>query len=61
MKTRKLLLTLSLFIAATYASAQQVFDVNLWNGRTPHPTGVATDTAKVRVFLPAAKLSLIHI
>ena len=55
MKTRKLLLTLSLFIAATYASAQQVFDVNLWNGRTPHPTGVATDTAKVRVFLPAAK------
>lgn len=55
MKTRKLLLTLSLLIAATYASAQQVFDVNLWNGRTPHPTGVATDTAKVRVFLPAAK------
>lgn len=55
MKTRKLLLTLSLFIAATFASAQQVFDVNLWNGRTPHPTGVATDTAKVRVFLPAAK------
>lgn len=55
MKTRKLLLTLSLLIAATYASAQQVFDVNLWNGRTPHATGVATDTAKVRVFLPAAK------
>lgn len=55
MKTRKLLLTLSLFIAATYANAQQVFDVNLWNGRTPHSTGVATDTAKVRVFLPAAK------
>ena len=54
MKTRKLLLTLSLFIAATYASAQQVFDVNLWNGRAPHATGVATDTAKVRVFLPAA-------
>lgn len=55
MKTRKLLLTLSLLIAATYASAQQVFDVNLWKGRAPHPTGVATDTAKVRVFLPAAK------
>ena len=55
MKTRKLLLTLSLLIAATYANAQQVFDVNLWNGRVPHPTGVATDTAKVRVFLPAAK------
>ena len=48
MKTRKLLLTLSLFIAATFASAQQVFDVNLWNGRAPHPTGVTTDTAKVR-------------
>ncbi len=55
MKTRKLLLTLSLLIAATYASAQQVFDVNLWNGRAPHATGVATDTAKVRVFLPAVK------
>lgn len=55
MRTRKLLLTLSLFIAATYASAQQAFDVNLWNGRAPHDTGVAADTAKVRVFLPAAK------
>lgn len=55
MRTRKLLLTLSLFIAATYASAQQAFDVNLWNGRAPHDTGVAADTAKVRVFLPAAR------
>lgn len=55
MRTRKLLLTLSLFIAATYASAQQAFDVNLWNGRAPHDTGVAADTAKVRVLLPAAK------
>lgn len=55
MRTRKLLLTLSLFIAATYASAQQAFDVNLWNGRAPHDTGVAADTAKVLVFLPAAK------
>lgn len=55
MRTRKLLLTLSLFIAATYASAQQVFDANLWDGRAPHDTGVAADTAKVRVFLPAAR------
>lgn len=55
MRTRKLLLTLSLFIAATYASAQQAFDANLWDGRAPHDTGVAADTAKVRVFLPAAR------
>lgn len=55
MRTRKLLLTLSLSIAATYASAQQAFDANLWDGRAPHDTGVAADTAKVRVFLPAAK------
>lgn len=32
--------------------AQRVFDVDLWQGAAPHPTGDAGDTARLRVFLP---------
>lgn len=34
--------------------AQRVFDVNLWQGAAPHPTGYDGDTARLRVFLPAS-------
>lgn len=36
-------------------SAQSVFDIKLYNGRPPYNNGDESDSAKVRVFLPAEK------
>lgn len=55
MKLNRIVFTLGLLVVAVGATAQRAFDVNLWNGKAPHSTGVANDTAKVRVFLPHAK------
>ena len=55
MKLNKLL-SIFLFLSLTIStSAQRVVEMNIWNGRVPHPTGVDTDTAKMRVYLPDAK------
>lgn len=55
MKLNKLL-SIFLFLSLTInTSAQRVLEMNIWNGRVPHPTGVDTDTAKMRVYLPDAK------
>lgn len=55
MKLNKLL-SIFLFLSLTInTSAQRVVEMNIWNGRVPHPTGVDTDTAKMRVYLPDAK------
>lgn len=55
MKLSKLL-SIFLFLSLTInTSAQRVLEMNIWNGRVPHPTGVDTDTAKMRVYLPDAK------
>ncbi len=52
MKTTRLL-TIFLFALVSMAvSAQRTFDIDLWQGRTPNKNGDATDTARVRVFLP---------
>lgn len=55
MKLNKLL-SIFLFLSLTInTSAQRVLEMNIWNGRAPHPTGVDTDTAKMRIYLPDAK------
>lgn len=51
----KLLILLGLLLVSTGAMAQRQFTMNLWQGKAPHNTGVATDTAKVFVYLPAQK------
>lgn len=50
---RILTLTASALIALA-ASAQEVIDMNLYNGKAPKNNGNPADTAKVRVYLPAS-------
>lgn len=57
MKIRKVLLSFGLLAFAMNMAGQRVFDVNLWSGSVPNPTGFPNDTAKVRIFLPDAKLA----
>ena len=55
MKNLKTLFTMAFLAIAAAAAAQQTFDLKLWQGKQPHNTGDAKDTARVRVFLPDAK------
>ena len=41
-------------LIALAASAQEVIDMNLYNGKAPKNNGNPADTAKVRVYLPAS-------
>lgn len=52
---KKLLVYAGLMAVSLTASAQETFDVNLYNGRLPNSNGDRTDTAKVRVFLPSER------
>lgn len=55
MKLKKILL-MTLFAGLSASlSAQQTFDVNLYNGRAPYSNGNSADSAKVRVYLPKEK------
>lgn len=55
MNLRKLFLVIGLTTATMAMSAQSVFDIKLYNGRPPYNNGDESDSAKVRVFLPAEK------
>ena len=55
MNLRKLFLVIGLTTATMTMSAQSVFDIKLYNGRPPYNNGDESDSAKVRVFLPAEK------
>lgn len=53
MKLRKLLFIVGMVSVSMAASAQQTFDLDLYQGRAPGHIADPTDTAKVRVYLPA--------
>lgn len=53
--SKQTIMTALLTVVSTVACAQSVFDIDLWNGKTPNDNGDKSDTAKVRVFLPNAK------
>ncbi len=55
MNIKKTLFTLSLLLCATAVSAQQQFVIDLWQGKPLEKSKDAADTAKVYVYLPAAK------
>lgn len=55
MKLSKHFILFLLLGFCTSISAQRVFEMNLWQGQAPHPTGLATDTAKIYVYLPKVK------
>ena len=52
MKHLKTLLTLALTAFAMAGTAQETFDVTLYNSRPTYDNGDPKDTAKVRVYLP---------
>lgn len=52
---KKLVISLIIMLVALSATAQKVFDVNLWPGQAPNSNGNPNDTARVRVFLPDSK------
>ena len=52
---RKMLLLLFLAFMASGLSAQSVKVMNLWPKGAPNRSGMANDTAKVWIYLPADK------
>lgn len=55
MKTIKFVLLFAMISLEMTANAQKGTVMNLWPKGAPNTSGVATDTAKVTVFLPSAK------
>ena len=55
MRTKHLMLAVMVFFSIGNAVAQEPTEVNLWQGNAPFSNGIATDTAKVYVYLPDAK------
>jgi len=53
---KKIISSFFLAVMPFLASAQQQFDMNLWEGRVPYNVN-KNDTAKVRVFLPDRKIA----
>lgn len=54
-RIKRILLAAIMAVAPALLPAQKVFDMNLWQGGAPNNNGDEADTAKVRVYLPAAK------
>jgi len=54
-RVKEIVFSMVLATMSVSAAAQQTFDVDLWQGKTPNSNGDVTDTARVRVFLPEAK------
>lgn len=57
MKTKHLMLAVMVFFSIGNAVAQEAMEINLWQGSTSVSNGNPTDTAKVFVYLPDAKIA----
>ena len=53
--TRKILLLTALLAVAAILPAQKIQVINLWPKGAPNRSGIANDTAKVWLYLPADK------
>lgn len=56
-KTIRLLVTLLMLCTTITSMAQRSFDLQVWNGKPKVKSNDVSDTAKIRVFLPEAKLA----
>lgn len=56
-KATRLFVTLCMLCLATTGMAQRVFDLNVWEGEPQEKSSNPNDTAKIRVFLPDAKIA----